>query len=62
LRSDELSHEPRGDNGRLRRDLPLVTISPGSGDSHEDRVMHLVFKKFDTLGSYIAENIKKIEE
>jgi hypothetical protein len=23
------------------------------------RVMHLIFKKFDTLGSYIAENIKK---
>jgi|HubBroStandDraft_6_1064221.scaffolds.fasta_scaffold4722899_1 hypothetical protein len=28
----------------------------------QDRVMHLIFKKFDTLGSYIAENIKKIEE
>jgi hypothetical protein len=28
----------------------------------QDRVMHLIFKKFDTLGNYIAENIKKIEE
>ena len=62
MRSDELSHQSRSDNGRLRRDLPLLTISPGSGDSDEDRVMHLIFKKFDTLGSYIAENIKKIEE
>jgi hypothetical protein len=34
LRSNELSHQPRSDKGRLRRDLPLVTISPGSGDSH----------------------------
>jgi len=62
LRSDELSHQPRSDSGRLPRDLPLVTISPGSGDSHEDRVMYLVFNEFDTLGSYVAENIKKIEE
>jgi hypothetical protein len=46
----------------LPRDLPLVTISPGSGDSHEDRVMYLVFDEFDTLGSYVAENIKKSEE
>jgi hypothetical protein len=28
----------------------------------QDRVMHLIFKKFNTLASYIAENIKKIEE
>ena len=34
MRSDELSHRPRSDNGRLRRDLPLAAISPRSGDSH----------------------------
>jgi hypothetical protein len=28
----------------------------------QDRVMHLTFKKLETLGGYIAENIKKIEE
>ena len=28
----------------------------------QDRAMHLIFKKFSTLGGYIAENIKKIEE
>jgi hypothetical protein len=28
----------------------------------QDRVMHLIFKKFNTLGGYIAENIKKTEE
>jgi hypothetical protein len=28
----------------------------------QDHVMHLTFKKFNTLGGYIAENIKKIEE
>jgi len=34
LRCDELSHQPRSDRGRLRGDLPPVTISPGSGDGH----------------------------
>jgi hypothetical protein len=28
----------------------------------QDRVMHLIFKKFNTPGGYIAENTKKIEE
>jgi hypothetical protein len=28
----------------------------------QDRVMHMILKKFNTLGGYIAENIKKIEE
>ena len=28
----------------------------------QDRLMHLIFKKFNTVGGYIAENIKKIEE
>jgi len=28
----------------------------------QHRFMHLIFTKFDTLGSYIAENMKKIEE
>lgn len=28
----------------------------------QDRVMHSIFKKFNTLGGYIAENIEKIEE
>jgi hypothetical protein len=28
----------------------------------QDRVMHLIFKKFNTLGGYIAENLTKLEE
>jgi hypothetical protein len=27
----------------------------------QDRVMHLIFNKFNTLGGYIPENMKKIE-
>jgi len=27
----------------------------------QDHVMHLIFKKFNTLGGYIPENMKKIE-
>jgi hypothetical protein len=27
----------------------------------KDRVMHLIFEKFNTLSGYIAENIKKID-
>jgi hypothetical protein len=62
LRSDELSHQPRSGKGRLRRVLPLVAISPGLETAMQDRVMHPIIKKFDTLRSYIAENIKKIEQ
>jgi hypothetical protein len=34
----------------------------GLETANQDRVMHLIIKKFDTLRSYIAENIKKIEQ
>jgi hypothetical protein len=34
----------------------------GPETAMQDRVMHLIFKKSNTLGGYIAENIKKIEE
>jgi hypothetical protein len=34
----------------------------GPETTMQDRVMHLIFNKFNTLGGYIAENIKKIEE
>jgi hypothetical protein len=34
----------------------------GRRTAMQDRVMHLIIKKFDTLRSYIAENIKKIEQ
>jgi hypothetical protein len=30
-------------------------------NSMQDRVIHLIFKKFNTLGGYIPENIRKIE-
>ena len=43
--------------------------APGAGGSARPRiqhasasVMHSIFKKFNTLGGYIAENIEKIEE
>jgi hypothetical protein len=34
----------------------------GLETARQDGVMRLIFKKFNTVGGYIAANIKKIEE
>jgi hypothetical protein len=41
--------------GQLRRELPLVAISPGAETAMQDCVMDLIFKRFNTLSGCIAE-------
>jgi hypothetical protein len=48
--------------GRLRTDLPLVAISTRAGDSHAGPPHAPDLQEINTLGGYIAENIKKIDE
>jgi len=61
LRSDKLSHQPRCDKADCEKFCRWWRFSPSSGDSQQDRVMQLIFKKFNTPGNYIAENTKRIE-
>ena len=54
---------PQGENSSTGRERP-AGLKPATSPLDQDAlsVMHLIFKKFNTLVGYIAENIKKIEE
>jgi len=62
LRSDELSTISEVIKADCEQICRWWRFLQGPEIAMQDRVVHLIFKKFNTLGGYIAENIKKIEE